>query len=479
MQRKKSKTGKILLAVLGLFLVAGVAGTVTAGALTDWTFNLNDPFNDVRIEDQEFDYDGEAKTLNIFVPDGASYELTITDEEGKTVNECKDIGVYTFTYKVKIGNVTKEYIAKLTIKPEASSVNTQFVENGVHLKLASANVKAEEGATQVISYTVEPEGADGKLSLTVSWASDDSSTTDDDEWKSNKTADTYINATIDEKAKTITVINRNNYAFASQILVTITSEINPNINATIKVDYKPKFIDINNSAGLVRDQFLFGIGAINLTGHYSTSQNKVTDDVIINHEVMMNLPCFTSTSSGLTNEVNYMQFVNALRDSIAWSEGTIPNYFENNTFTQDFQIYVKNVDDIIYNLNGQWGNNTININYNFANADKTKLFNWFNNFFTASINNNKIQTFLEALGGVNSFTMVEKQFLTYATTSESNLGMMTIPVEKLYFKFGDYLEMPYKEIFKTSQNPVIVVNPNVIFDDLIQSVNLDNEGLIF
>lgn len=479
MQRKKSKTGKILLAVLGLFLVAGVAGTVTAGALTDWTFNLNDPFNDVRIEDQEFDYDGEAKTLNIFVPDGASYELTITDEEGKTVNECKDIGVYTFTYKVKIGNVTKEYIAKLTIKPEASSVNTQFVENGVHLKLASANVNAEEGATQVISYTVEPEGADGKLSLTVSWASDDSSTTDDDEWKSNKTVDTYINATIDEKAKTITVINRNNYAFASQILVTITSEINPNINATIKVDYKPKFIDINNSAGLMRDQFLFGIGAINLTGHYSTSQNKVTDDVIINHEVMMNLPCFTSTSSGLTNEVNYMQFVNGLRDSIAWSEGTIPNYFENNTFTQDFQIYVKNVDDIIYNLNGQWGNNTININYNFANADKTKLFNWFNNFFTASINNNKIETFLEALGGVNSFTMAEKQFLTYATTSESNLGMMTIPVEKLYFKFGDYLEMSYKEIFKTSQNPVIVVNPNVIFDDLIQSVNLDNEGLIF
>ena len=72
---KKNKAGKVLLASLGILLAGGVAATITAGALTGWTFGVNDPFSEVKIESTEVDYDGTAKKLDISLPEGASYEL--------------------------------------------------------------------------------------------------------------------------------------------------------------------------------------------------------------------------------------------------------------------------------------------------------------------------------------------------------------------------------------------------------------------
>ena len=99
---KKNKAGKVLLASLGILLAGGVAATITAGALTGWTFGVNDPFSEVKIESAEVDYDGTAKKLDISLPEGASYELKILNEEGEVVSELKKLAYMNSFIKLQL-----------------------------------------------------------------------------------------------------------------------------------------------------------------------------------------------------------------------------------------------------------------------------------------------------------------------------------------------------------------------------------------
>lgn len=242
MKRNKSRAGKIILAVLGLFLVGGIVGTVTTGALTDWTFNLNDPFKDVRIESEEVEYDGETKTLNVNIPEGASYELTIINEEGNIVDECKEIGVYTFTYKIKIEDIVKEYVATLTIK-SSSTIDSRFIENGVTIKKANYYTDDSKNSVAEITYSVEPAGMDQTIEIySIDWAPNDQCATDDDtNYLADGTAWNYVVAEVDVSTNTIKIVNKESKAFRHEINIVVRSVIDNNVTATIKVGYKRRF----------------------------------------------------------------------------------------------------------------------------------------------------------------------------------------------------------------------------------------------
>lgn len=241
MHRKKSKTGKIMLAVLGLFLVAGATGTITAGALTDWTYSLNNRFKDVRIEDQEFDYDGEAKTISIELPEGASYELKILNENGEVVSEAKEIGTYEFIYKVTIEGETREFKATLTII-NPSTLDSRFVENGVKIQKANYFTEGENSVAE-ITYSVEPAGADQTIEIaSIDWAPNDQCDTDNDtDYYQDGAPALFVRAEVDVASNKIKIINYGSKAFRHEINIVVRSIIDENVTATIKVGYKRRF----------------------------------------------------------------------------------------------------------------------------------------------------------------------------------------------------------------------------------------------
>ena len=239
MAKKKSNVGKIILVALGVLLAGGAAATIAAGALTDWTFGINDAFSDVKIESQTVVYDGTAKKLSIELPEGATYELTITDSEGEVVSEAKDIGVYEFAYKVTIGEETREYHATLTIEEEENQVEEKVEAQNMNLKLKAVNLLADGAVAKVFTYSITPENATNKsINVSVAWAGNDSSSQDDDNFKNSKTVTDYVTASKNESEQQITVTC--SQAFGSQILVTVQSVDNSDAKASIKVEYRKK-----------------------------------------------------------------------------------------------------------------------------------------------------------------------------------------------------------------------------------------------
>lgn len=479
MQRKKSKTGKIILAVFGLFLVAGVAGTVATGALTDWTFNLNDPFNDVRIEDQEFDYDGEAKTLNIFVPDGASYELTITDEEGKTVNECKDIGVYTFTYKVKIDYVTKEYIAKLTIK-DSSTIDSKIEAKGMRLNKARSYMEGAS-AVQEITYTVEPEGCEAQLQvLSIDFASDDSSTQDDDSWKNGKNASDYIACSIDEASKTIKITNKNSEPFGSQILVTVQSAINSDVSASITCDFKAKEFDIS-----AFDEVFGGLnrGIKNFAIKYPYNGDVITNDFSDENRII-NLNLFLTRPEETTLPKDMI--VNTLPEKLEYmfnyDVGTIDC-----TIPRDgYSVYLE-VDE---NINPEYvliGGSEIQFNLipneTFDFKSFIRNFNRFMDYSEASSEMMSIYLIrlLRDLNIYNNDEIINSDAfnkLVNLKCLENEYPLFRIPKEHIKVHIGDWLTVPYYDFFTADSDDeyldfIIDLSPE------IRNVTLEDTNVTF
>ena len=470
MQRKKSKTGKIVLAVLGLFLVAGVAGTVTAGALTDWTFNFNDPFKDVRIEDQEFNYDGEVKTLNIFIPDGASYELTITDEEGKTVNECKDKGVYTFTYKVKIDNVTKEYIAKLTIN-DPSTIDSKIKAKGMRLNKAN-NYLEGNSSVQEITYTVEPEGAEAKLQVkSIEFASNESSEQDDDEWKSGKNASDYISVSINDSNQIIKITNIDSKAFGSQIVVIVESAVNPDITASITCDFKCKKISFNNLEYFL-GEFYKGINSFVIKYPYSGEEMFEQD---------------------FSNE-NRFVYSNSWWNEEDRENRILPEDFIVNTIPEKIEMFVNNevgtIDcalpkdglafylEIDQNINPDYV--TLGSSYNLVasgthqNFDLSKTIRELNYFmnYTEEFEQGGLSGYLVRIlrqlnFWYNGDIVNETAFNTIVNEKpfENEIPILSIPKEFINVHVGDWITLPYSEVFSSDDDPFldfyIDLTPNI------------------
>ena len=440
---KKSKAGKVLLATLGILLAGGVTATITTGALTDWTFGINDPFNDVRIEDQVFDYDGEAKTLNIFVPDDASYELTITNEEGKTVNECKDIGVYTFTYKVKIDDLTKEYIAKLTIK-DSSTIESKIEAKGMRLNKVKSYMDGAS-AVQEITYTVEPDGCEVQLQvLSINFASDDSSTQDDDSWKSGKNASDYIACSIDEASKTIKITNKNSKPFGSQILVTVQSAISNDVSASITCDFKKKASNLSNDIS----NLSYGIDAFVFKYDY---ENDALEAINNDCKIIYTNQIYGSGTNILSGDYLKTDFISLIEESINTSVGTI-NYVPN---FDNYEIRLS-LTDTAGILPGQTSLAFVYYETNLEQFKETVI----NNFF--DFYNRYRGLHLDLLGSIQgggktdvieNSTLLED--LKHLCNYEQKIPLFQIDKNYLEIEIGNYLTVPYKEVFKNDSDNLL------------------------
>ena len=347
MAKKKSKAGKIILTVLGLLLVGGAVATITAGALTDWTFGLNDPFSKVKIESQEVVYDGTAKSLSVEIPEGADVEVSIT-KDGEAVEECVEIGVYRFTYKITIDEVTKEYVADLTIVEPDNQVETDVEAKNLSLKLSAVMLAEDGSVTKEFTYTITPDNATNQsINVSVAWAENDSSATDDDSFKNSKTVTDYVTISKDEAQKKITLTCKQ--AFGSQVIANISSVDNPEVKASVKVEYRKKRTYTYENVGQTLSSSVTSVeDLLNFT--YSDSVgtlpfNGVAEDVLtfedgtINSSVSSSFTGYTDLMNALNKGTEFsaiLNEVNALESSAYNSITSVMNAHKTDLITRSF-----------------------------------------------------------------------------------------------------------------------------------------------
>ena len=253
-KKKKNSFLKVTCGILATLVLVGGIGTVTWGALTDWEFalpnNEDSLFDKVVIEDQSKVFTGEALTLDVSVPEGATYDVVIKDSEGSEIEEAIEIGTYTFEVTVHIGEESKLYVAILTITDSEVETGDIQEKGGMKLKLKSISTLDSGGVIKTFTYTITPSNATNQsVNVGVAWANDSDSSTDDDSFKTDKTVTDYLTISKDEGTKTITLTCKQ--AFASVIQATVTSVDNPEASAFVKVDYRKKRTYKINEVGSV------------------------------------------------------------------------------------------------------------------------------------------------------------------------------------------------------------------------------------
>ena len=479
--RKKSKISRVVLSVLGVFLLIGAVGTITAGALTDWTYNFNDPFKDIVIESQEFTYDGSEKTLDVKIPKNASYELVITNEKGEIVDECKDLGVYTFIYKIKIDSLTKQYVAKLTIKDNAT-ISSRFIENGVSLHRANAY---DEGSDSVIEvrYSVNPEGVDQDIELAeVVYAPDDQCSTDnDDDYMANTgLASSFIIVDIDTSEQIIKITNLGKKEFNHEINVTVKSVVDENVTATIKVGYKRRFNPTSEKLA-------------ELSSRYGDYFNGISDIHIKLEDLNSNLfpgvmlaesPTLTkfTVDSGQVklgstsySEVNLVQYFNGLSQSI------ISNVSNNRGTTKkwngsDFSLSLSNYDDIFTD------SRLLTTAWDGTDGKDAILKYILDNVFNVDLNSSQFRTnlvsmFVDKQAGYSLGTWYDYFINQQNPLIGSNQPLFVIPTALLTINFGDAGSIPYQEFFVNhSIDGVIKIYLDASLDT---TINLEDSEVAF
>ena len=242
-KKKKNSFLKVTCGILASLVLVGGIGTVTWGALTDWEFTLpnneDSLFDKVVIEDQSKVFTGQALTLDVSVPEGATYDVVIKDSEGSEIEEAIEIGTYTFEVTVHIGEESKLYVAILTITDSEVETGDIQEKGGMKLKLKSISTLDSGEVIKTFTYTITPSNATNQsVNVGVAWANDSVSSTDDDSFKTDKTVTDYLTISKNEGTKTITLTCKQ--AFASVIQATVTSVDNPEASAVVKVDYRKK-----------------------------------------------------------------------------------------------------------------------------------------------------------------------------------------------------------------------------------------------
>ena len=192
----------------------------------------------------------------------------------------------------------------------------------MEVKIIKKAVNAEGKATITVSYEVQPENATNQdIAVTPTFAGDDSSSTDDDSWKSEKTVTDYVTTSVNNESKTVTI--NCTEAFGSQILVTLTSVDNPEATASLTVDYRIKrTYSINASShtitsngnwqDLAKGSYTESVGTLPYNGEtYSIALESATVNASVN--------------SALTS---YTALLNALKTGVGPSVVTELNKLE-------------------------------------------------------------------------------------------------------------------------------------------------------
>ncbi len=289
MKKKSNKVVVVLASTIAILAVAGVAGTIGFyGHEQGWFSQVDPDFKDVKIESKSFEYDGAKKELEIIVPEGATYEVVIKNSAGDIVNECINVGTYTYEVKVKVNEKTKDYTATLTIVESSNSELTGSDLHHIQMQRISAD-------TYKLIATIEPATATNQeLDWNIAFI-------DDTGWASGKNVTSYVTLTPAGKEATIQMLQR----FSKQIRVTATTKDGTNLSATCTVDCKKivNSVDVTfNSAEL--DTSSAGSGK---SVKYDEAQKRM----------------YLNTSSIYENYISAIAFFDVFTGQINYSEGTV------------------------------------------------------------------------------------------------------------------------------------------------------------
>ena len=184
----------------------------------------------------------------------------------------------------------------------------------MEVKIIKKAVNAEGKATITVSYEVQPENATNQdITVTPTFAGDDSSSTDDDSWKSEKTVTDYVTTSVDNESKTVTI--NCTEAFGSQILVTLTSVDNPEATASLTVDYRIKrTYSINASShtitsngnwqDLAKGSYTESVGTLPYNGEtYSIALESATVNASVNSALASYTALLNALKTGVGSSV--------------------------------------------------------------------------------------------------------------------------------------------------------------------------------
>lgn len=483
--RKKKNLKNIILGSLAVILGVGLVSTVTAGALTDWTFGVNDPFSEVKIESAEVDYDGTAKKLDISLPEGASYELKILNEEGEVVSEAKEIGVYEFVYKVTIEGETREFKAKLTII-NPTTLDSQFIENGVTIKKANYFTEGENSVAE-ITYSVEPAGVDQTIEIvSIEWAPNDQCTTDNDtEYTADGLPSSFVQASVNVSENTIKIVNVGETAFRHEINVTVRSILDENVTATIKVGYKRRFTveqqHLNFAHSSLGD-FYSGIGDIVINfddfGAF-LNPGQTVQGSLEQTNIKLNPNATIGVSGGSqVNEIHALAYYDRFVTP-AFAQLSNTNYGTTRVWTPN-DGFSFSVDDVQYLT----FSNYILDNYWDQTTGKQDIVNYIlGNVFDRAVNQdpNGFRTTLLSKFTNSSVGYVLSPFYELFRNYQnplvsSNTPFVQIPKDLLTVNFGDLGNVPYRELFKEDREAYLNVWINCGPD---QTISLEEDNVLF
>ena len=303
----KSKIKKIIACCLSVLLVGSAVAVVGVGSegFKNWNLSawFDNTFDDVKIENAEFEYDGKIKVLNIDVPEGATFVTTITNEEGEEVVECIDVGKYFWKIDVTIDGKSKTYNATLTI---VKTVLEEVESNGVDLKLVKVYRASSGEVSKSFNYTITPATADTlDINANLEWDSDNGSSVDDNSFSSNDIND-YLSVSVNSSEKLITLTCKQ--AFGKQAVLKVSAVSDSSKNAKVTINYDSKLLtagSVSVNEGTINDGSkitytakspVYSVGS---TGSKMPSENlsKSISCSTLNSALTSSLSSFISTNS--------------------------------------------------------------------------------------------------------------------------------------------------------------------------------------
>ena len=483
--RKKKNLKNIILGSLAVILGVGLVSTVTAGALTDWTFGVNDPFSEVKIESAEVDYDGTAKKLDISLPEGASYELKILNEEGEVVSEAKEIGTYEFIYKVIIEGQNREFKATLTII-NPSTLDSQFIENGVKIQRANYFTEGENSVAE-ITYSVEPTGVDQTIEIaSIDWAPNDQCETDNDtDYYQDGAAALFVRAEVDVASNKIKIINYGSKAFRHEINIVVRSIIDENVTATIKVGYKRRFTVENQHLSFAQSSlgdFYSGIGDIVINyddfGAFLSPGQPVPGSLEQTNIKLNSTKTIGVSGGSQVNEIHALAYYDRFITP-AFAQLSNTNYGTTRVWTPS-DGFSFSVDDVQYLT----FSNYILDNYWNQTTGKQDIVNYIlGNVFDREVNQdvNGFRATLLSKFTNSSVGYVLSPFYELFRNAQNplvstNTPFVSIPKDLLTVNFGDLGSVPYRELFKEDNEAYLNIWINCGPD---QTISLEEDNVLF
>ena len=351
----RKSTSKLLIGLAVGVLLAGGIGAIAYGSdgftNPDFTTWFDGEWRAIEIKDQTKDYTGNKVEPDIVLPDGFSYEITKIEKDGEEIaleTGAVEIGDYVFTIKVSKEDETRNYFCNLKVAEPSNNVETNVEAKNLSLKLKAVTLAEDGSIVKEFTYSINPDNATNKsINVSVAWADDGSSSSDDDTFKNSKNVSDYVSITKDESQKKITLTCKQ--AFGSQVIGTITSVDNPSAKATVKIEYRKRrsyeyeklgsllSASVNDVSDLLKFTYKDSVGTLPFNGK---AESVLTfEDGIINSSVASVFNSLTTLKSKIvvgTNFTDVLAEVNKLSGVSYNSVVNAINSHKNDLVTRNF-----------------------------------------------------------------------------------------------------------------------------------------------